>query len=86
MNHSEAQEGGWYLSGKFQNASLPAPEYPLHTGNPEDLGNRETGIAITLQVFSNGYREILAIKPCQMVLYFVIIPPGSALESTPVCQ
>jgi hypothetical protein len=66
--------------------SLPAPEYTLHTGNPEDLGNRETGIAITLQVFGNGYREILAIKPCQMVPYRIVISAGVMLESTPRCQ
>jgi hypothetical protein len=26
------------------------------------------------------------VKPCQMVQYRIIIPPGSALKSTPVCQ
>jgi hypothetical protein len=63
---------------------LPAPEYTLHTGHPEYLRNGETGIAIALQMSGDCYREILAIKPVQMIDNLMLISPGVALESTPV--
>jgi hypothetical protein len=85
MNHSEAQEAVKSYPDTCK-PLLPAPEHALHTGNPEDLGYRETGIAITLQVFSSGYREILAIKPVQMVPYRIVISAGFTLESTPRYQ
>ena len=62
---------------------FPAPEYALHTGKPEDFGNRETGIVITLQVLSDRDGEILAIKPFQMIGNFTPVSPGPALECTP---
>jgi hypothetical protein len=65
-------------------ALFPAPEYALEIREPQALGNRETGIAITLQVIGDRYREILAIKPAQMIADFTLISPGLALELTPV--
>jgi hypothetical protein len=62
---------------------FPAPEYALHTGKPEDLGNRKTGLAETPQVFGDCYREIFMVEPAQMVPYFLLISPGPALESSP---
>ncbi len=63
--------------------SLPAPEHALHAGNPEDLDNLKPGIAIALQVLRDGYGEILAIEPVQVVPDCIVVPAGPVLESTP---
>jgi hypothetical protein len=63
----------WHKRGvEFSVALFSTPEHTLHAGNPEDLGNGETGIPETLQVLNDRYREILVIEPCQMILYLSV--------------